>query len=285
MLDSGSGEDIVLAGSTIYDNNAVALQAIESDWSTNDGTFLQRVAALPSPSGIKGGYELYIPTVTNTCGAIAMTSPAGEHLRQRSTRVSCAHRALSPPRPQGSRCRGHGLWLAFEHFAEQVRLEPTPCCEDRILSPVRLPEPWHWKQVAAVLKVCESKARTTPPWCFRIVAAWGLTLPILFPICSQLAPELRPVQAGRRDLFRCGGGATIRCRRNDERDERLAIMHGIRIEQVGDLDHDLPPSKHVLWSMMIWGTDTQCTSGMEGRCRRRSSRSDSRADEQLDRPG
>jgi len=24
-----------------------------------------------------------------------------------------------------------------------------------------------------VLKVCESKARTSPPWCFRIVAAWG----------------------------------------------------------------------------------------------------------------
>ena len=34
MLDSGSGQDIVIAGSTIYDNNAVALQAIESYWST-----------------------------------------------------------------------------------------------------------------------------------------------------------------------------------------------------------------------------------------------------------
>ena len=43
----------------------------------------------------------------------------------------------------------------------------------RILSPARLPSPSHWKQVAVVLKVCESKARTSPPWYFRIVAAWG----------------------------------------------------------------------------------------------------------------
>jgi uncharacterized protein (TIGR03118 family) len=65
VLDSGSGQDIVIAGSTIYDNNAVALQAIESYWSTNDGTFLQRMAALSSPSGITGGgYELSDSTVT-----------------------------------------------------------------------------------------------------------------------------------------------------------------------------------------------------------------------------
>ena len=55
----------------------------------------------------------------------------------------------------------------------KVGLEPTPPCEDRILSPGLLPSPSHWKQVAVVLKVCESKARTSPPWCFRIVAAWG----------------------------------------------------------------------------------------------------------------
>ena len=52
-------------------------------------------------------------------------------------------------------------------------LNPHPLYEDRILSPARLPSPSHWKQVAVVLKVCESKARTSPPWSFRIVAAWG----------------------------------------------------------------------------------------------------------------
>ena len=55
----------------------------------------------------------------------------------------------------------------------KVGLEPTPSCEDRISSPARLPSSSCWKQVAVVLKVCESKARTSPPWCFRIVAAWG----------------------------------------------------------------------------------------------------------------
>ena len=55
MLDSGSGQDTVIAGSTIYDNNA--MEAIESYWSTNDGTYLQCLAALSSPSGITGGYE------------------------------------------------------------------------------------------------------------------------------------------------------------------------------------------------------------------------------------
>ena len=55
----------------------------------------------------------------------------------------------------------------------KMGLEPTRELPDRILSPVRLPLPWHWKQVAVMLKVCESKARTSPPWCFRIVAAWG----------------------------------------------------------------------------------------------------------------
>ena len=64
MLDSGSGQDTVIAGSTIYDNNAIALQAIESYWSTNDGTYLQRLAALSSPSGITGGYELSTSTAT-----------------------------------------------------------------------------------------------------------------------------------------------------------------------------------------------------------------------------
>ncbi len=33
MLDSGLDQDIVVAGSTSYDNNAVAMQAIESYWS------------------------------------------------------------------------------------------------------------------------------------------------------------------------------------------------------------------------------------------------------------
>ena len=68
----------------------------------------------------------------------------------------------------------------------KVGLEPTPSCEDRILSPVRLPFPWYWKHVGVTLKVCEFKAVTMPPLrcvhCSRI----GLILPILLPICCQI---------------------------------------------------------------------------------------------------
>ena len=63
--------------------------------------------------------------------------------------------------------------IHLESLIPKVGLEPTPSCEDRILSPAHLPSPSHWKQVAVVLNVCESKARTSPPWCFRILAAWG----------------------------------------------------------------------------------------------------------------
>lgn len=65
-LDSGFGQDTVIAGSTTYDNNQVALQAIESYWSTNAGSFAQRVAALSS--GIPGGYTLNASTVKHHGG-------------------------------------------------------------------------------------------------------------------------------------------------------------------------------------------------------------------------
>jgi hypothetical protein len=65
-IDSGSGQDIVIAGSTTYDNNQAALQAIESYWSTNSGTFAQRVATLQA--GIPGGYSLTTATVTHHTG-------------------------------------------------------------------------------------------------------------------------------------------------------------------------------------------------------------------------
>jgi hypothetical protein len=65
-LDSGTGQDIVIAGSTSYDTNQAALQALETYWSTNGGTFAQRVAALSS--GISGGYMLNTSTVTHHTG-------------------------------------------------------------------------------------------------------------------------------------------------------------------------------------------------------------------------
>jgi hypothetical protein len=45
----------------------------------------------------------------------------------------------------------------------KVGLEPTPSCEDRILSPVRLPYSWYWKHVAVILKGFDCKAVTILP--------------------------------------------------------------------------------------------------------------------------
>ena len=43
-----------------------------------------------------------------------------------------------------------------ELLIPNVGLEPTPSCEDRILSPVRLPYSWHWK-----VRVCAGIKRQT----------------------------------------------------------------------------------------------------------------------------
>ncbi len=71
-LISGSGEDIVIAGSTIYDNDQAALQAIENFWATDAGSFSDRTAALAA--GITGGYALNTSTVTHHTGAADIIS-------------------------------------------------------------------------------------------------------------------------------------------------------------------------------------------------------------------
>ena len=55
----------------------------------------------------------------------------------------------------------------------KVGLEPTPSCEDRILSPGRLPYSWYWKHVAAMLKVFVFKAVTMLNCSSDIVVALG----------------------------------------------------------------------------------------------------------------
>jgi hypothetical protein len=63
-LDSGSGADLVIAGSTTYDRNKAALQAIETYWAANVGSsFASTVAGLTA--GITGGYKLTKSTVTH----------------------------------------------------------------------------------------------------------------------------------------------------------------------------------------------------------------------------
>jgi hypothetical protein len=63
-INSGSGQDLVIAGSTIYDKKQTALLAIEAYWAANVGnSFSSTVTALTS--GISGGYKLDTSTVTH----------------------------------------------------------------------------------------------------------------------------------------------------------------------------------------------------------------------------
>jgi hypothetical protein len=52
--------------------------------------------------------------------------------------------------------------IHLESLIPKVGLEPTPSCEDRILSPVRVPYPSYWRHAAAILKVLDGKAVTMP---------------------------------------------------------------------------------------------------------------------------
>jgi hypothetical protein len=53
--------------------------------------------------------------------------------------------------------------FGFAYLFPKPGLEPTPPSKDRILSPVRLPCSWYWKQVAVVLKGFGFKAITILP--------------------------------------------------------------------------------------------------------------------------
>ena len=64
-LMSGSGQDIVIAGSTAYDRAPGFLLAIEASWSMTGVTFAQRVAELSAQNGL---YELNVSTVTHHIG-------------------------------------------------------------------------------------------------------------------------------------------------------------------------------------------------------------------------
>jgi hypothetical protein len=65
-IDSGSGEDIVIAGSTTYDNNQTALLTIETYWENpSNGSESARVSVLSSTGTPTGNYKLNSSTVTH----------------------------------------------------------------------------------------------------------------------------------------------------------------------------------------------------------------------------
>ena len=66
---------------------------------------------------------------------------------------------------------------------------------------MRLPSPSHWKQVAVVLKVCESKSSHVATLVFSHCGRIGLTLPTLFP---NLFPTRVRIEAST-GLIMCDG--------------------------------------------------------------------------------
>ena len=52
--------------------------------------------------------------------------------------------------------------IHLESLIPKRGLEPAPSCEDRILSPVRLPSTWRWKQVGLTVKLLVWQTVSSP---------------------------------------------------------------------------------------------------------------------------
>jgi hypothetical protein len=65
MLYAGSGGDILIGGTTDYDTNLAALNAIMAEWSRTDLSYDQRITQLDGsmPGGLNGAYVLSAATV------------------------------------------------------------------------------------------------------------------------------------------------------------------------------------------------------------------------------
>src|SRR5262249_37003495 len=64
-LQAGVGDDILIGGTTDYDNNAAALAAILAEWSRTDIDYATRIAHLTGSmsGGLNGSYVLNSNTV------------------------------------------------------------------------------------------------------------------------------------------------------------------------------------------------------------------------------
>jgi Ca2+-binding RTX toxin-like protein len=64
-LEAGAGGDILIGGTTAYDNNAAALAAVLAEWSRTDIDYTTRIAHLTGnmSGGLNGSYLLKAGTV------------------------------------------------------------------------------------------------------------------------------------------------------------------------------------------------------------------------------
>ena len=72
-LTAGSGDDIMIAGSTSYDNNITALLALSAEWGRTDANYATRVAHLQGTlsGGLNGSYFLNTSTVFDDPAGVA----------------------------------------------------------------------------------------------------------------------------------------------------------------------------------------------------------------------
>src|SRR5262249_50750903 len=76
-LVGGSGDDLMIGGSTAYDTNAAALASILSEWSRTDRDYLGRIADLRNGGGYNGTNLLTASTVTDDGAGDTLTGSAG----------------------------------------------------------------------------------------------------------------------------------------------------------------------------------------------------------------
>jgi hypothetical protein len=64
-LHAGPGGDILIGGTTSYDNNAAALGAVLAEWGRTDADYATRIAHLMNGGGLNGSTVLNTSTVHN----------------------------------------------------------------------------------------------------------------------------------------------------------------------------------------------------------------------------
>jgi hypothetical protein len=76
----GGGDNILIGGSTQWDNDPTALAAIMAEWTRTDETYDQRVANLLNGGGLNGSYVLNNSTVTGNGGGNVLLGGSGLNL-------------------------------------------------------------------------------------------------------------------------------------------------------------------------------------------------------------
>jgi hypothetical protein len=79
-IQGGTGDNILIGGSTQWDSDPMALAAIMAEWTRTDETYAQRVDHLLNGGGLNGSYLLNTSTVTGNGGGNTLLGGTGLNL-------------------------------------------------------------------------------------------------------------------------------------------------------------------------------------------------------------